>query len=234
MSERISCSRCEAVRDVELMEREETARVKGREVTFTSHFYRCTTCGEELQTAEQLDESLDAAREAYARQYETPSPERLAELRARYGASQKAFGLLLGFGEPTMNNYEKGSIPNPPNRLLLKLAENPVIFRAVYEENKNRIGATQRRRIEESEGYRAGETWYGMGSLYLNLSSEERSNLQSSAEQHGVTVARQVATVVSAQAENEISVSLAGARWSGAGSSGAISRTGNDWTEAAS
>jgi putative zinc finger/helix-turn-helix YgiT family protein len=197
------------------MEREETARVKGREVTFTSHFYRCTTCGEELQTAEQLDESLDAAREAYARQYETPSPERLAELRARYGASQKAFGLLLGFGEPTMNNYEKGSIPNPPNRLLLKLAENPVIFRAVYEENKNRIGATQRRRIEESEGYRAGETWGGMGSLYLQLSSEDRDKLQTSAARHGVTIAKQIATVVSYTPSAEVARLYEDARWSG-------------------
>jgi DNA-binding transcriptional regulator YiaG len=97
---------------------------------------------------------VETAREAYARLYASPSPRDLVSLRARYGASQKAFGVILGFGELTMNSYEKGAYPAPPNRLLLKLAADPGIFKAMYDINKERIGATQRRRIEKSEGYR--------------------------------------------------------------------------------
>lgn len=88
---------------------------------------------------------------------ESPSPEALVSLRARYNASQKAFGAILGFGELTMNSYESGSTPDSTNRLLLKLAADPLIFKAMYEINSGKIGALQRKRIEDSEGYRAAE-----------------------------------------------------------------------------
>ncbi|MFA6008116.1 MAG: hypothetical protein WC784_05785 [Candidatus Shapirobacteria bacterium] len=85
------------------------------------------------------------------------SPAELVALRARYNASQKAFGAILGFGELTMNSYEKGNMPNPTNRLVLRLAKDPYIFKAMYRLNSDKIGALQRKRIEESEGYRSAE-----------------------------------------------------------------------------
>lgn len=86
-----------------------------------------------------------------------PSPAELVALRARYNASQKAFGAILGFGELTMNSYEKGNTPNPTNKLLLELAKDSYIFKAMYRLNSEKIGALQRKRIEESDGYRAAE-----------------------------------------------------------------------------
>lgn len=58
-----------------------------------------------------------------------------------------------------MNSYEQGSIPDSANRLLLKLAINSVCFAEMYRINKDKIGLTQRKRIEESEGYSAGLSW---------------------------------------------------------------------------
>jgi len=55
MSERMSCPTCEAIRDVELIEREEQVTIKRREVSFVAHFYRCPTCGEEFEAPGQLD-----------------------------------------------------------------------------------------------------------------------------------------------------------------------------------
>ena len=162
MTEQMSCPTCETVRDVEPVERDETVTVKGRPVTFRARAWRCATCMTEFETPAQLDANLDAAREAYAKTYEAISAEQLVALRARYGASQKAFGFILGFGELTMNSYEQGAIPAPANRLLLKLAENPVHFRAMYEINHSRIGALQRRRIESSQGYRSAAGWKGL------------------------------------------------------------------------
>jgi len=106
-----------------------------------------------------------AAREAYARLYEAPSSDALVSLRARYNASQKAFGALLGFGELTMNGYESGGTPDSTNRLLLKLAADPYIFKAMYRINSGKIGAIQRRRIEESEGFKAASAWSGLEAL---------------------------------------------------------------------
>jgi len=159
MTIRLPCSRCATTRDIEVVEREEKVTIKGKEVSFVAHFSRCTTCGEEFEGPGQLDANLDAAREAHARLYESPAPEALVALRARYGASQKAFGSILGFGELTMNSYEQGGVPDPTNRLLIKLADDPSIFKAMYDINKSKIGAIQRRRIEESGGYQAALLW---------------------------------------------------------------------------
>lgn len=101
------------------------------------------------------------------------SPAELVALRACYNASQKAFGAILGFGELTMNSYEKGNTPNPTNRLLLELAKDPYIFKAMYRLNSAKIGALQRKRIEESDGYRSAETLgYRMQAEELGLCAE--------------------------------------------------------------
>jgi len=153
MSERRVCFSCEMERDFELIEQNETVTIKGRDVEFSASMYRCAVCGTDIETPEQLDANLLAAREAYSKQYETLSPDELVALRGAYNASQKAFGVLLGFGELTMNSYEKGNTPTSTNRLLLTLAADPYCFRKMYEINKSRIGATQRKRIESSPGF---------------------------------------------------------------------------------
>lgn len=99
------------------------------------------------------------------------SPEKIISIRESYNASQKAFGLILGMGELTINSYEQGkSIPMSSNRLLLHLSENPLIFFEMYERNKNKIGAIQRERIESSEGFKRYTKLGGLEKLYNNLS----------------------------------------------------------------
>jgi putative zinc finger/helix-turn-helix YgiT family protein len=191
MTEQLSCPNCEALRDVEKISRDETVSIKGREVTFRAEAYRCRICGEEFETPSQLDANLDAAREAYSRAYESFSPAELVTLRAQYGASQKAFGMILGFGELTMNTYEKGTLPDPPNRLLLKLADNPIHFRAMYQVNSSRIGALQRQRIEASEGYRSATGWQGLEALGVALTPVQREKIEACAEEEERTVVQQ-------------------------------------------
>ncbi len=158
MSNPLPCSRCGETRGIEIVMREEQVTIKGKEISFNAHYSRCLTCGDEFEAPGQLDANLDAAREAYARLYEAPPPEALIALRASYNASQKAFGTILGFGELTMNGYESGGTPDSTNRLLLKLAADPIIFKAMYVINSARIGVTQRRRIEESPGFKAASS----------------------------------------------------------------------------
>ncbi len=58
------CAMCEAVREVQLIERAETVTVKGQTITFTACFYKCLTCGEEFETHMQMAKNLAAARQA--------------------------------------------------------------------------------------------------------------------------------------------------------------------------
>jgi len=214
MSEKRMCFTCETERDVELVERKETVTIKGKEVEFIAVSYRCTVCGDEFETPEQLDANLEAAREAYAQRYESFSPEALVALRSSYNASQKAFGLLLGFGELTMNSYEKGSVPTSTNRLLLNLAGDPYCFRRMYELNKNRIGDTQRKRIESSAGFRETLHWERMDAVYHNLTADERGSIERRASNAGVSVSCIVANCVTETLKQDYVKLLAGARWS--------------------
>jgi len=214
MTTRFPCSRCATTRDIEVIEREEKVTIKGKEVSFVAHFSRCTTCGEEFEGPGQLDANLDAAREAYARLYESPAPEALVALRARYGASQKAFGTILGFGELTMNSYEQGGAPDPTNRLLIKLADDPSIFKTMYDINKGKIGAIQRRRIEESEGYRAALLWSGLDSLSRELTDLQRTKVEECALRNGRTLPEQVAFYVGDASFRDYSRLMEGITWS--------------------
>lgn len=214
MSNRLPCSRCGATRDVEFIERVEQVTIKGKEVSFNAHYSRCRTCGDEFEAPGQLDANLDAAREAYARLYEAPSPEALVSLRARYNASQKAFGVILGFGELTMNGYESGGTPDSTNRLLLKLAADPLIFKAMYTINSGKIGMTQRRRIEESPGFKAASPWDGLEALSRELTVLQRAKVEECALRAGRTVPEQVARYVGDSSFKDYSRLMEGISWS--------------------
>ena len=117
-----------------------------------------------------MDKNLIAAREAYELLEESVSPAKIIAIRESYNASQKAFGLILGMGELTINSYEQGkSIPVSSNRLLLHLSENPLIFFEMYERNKNKIGAIQRERIESSEAFKNYQKSGGLENLYRSF-----------------------------------------------------------------
>jgi putative zinc finger/helix-turn-helix YgiT family protein len=214
MSNRLPCSRCGVTRDIEIIERVEQVTIKGREVSFNAHYSRCLTCGDEFEAPGQLDANLDAAREAYARLYEAPSPEALVSLRARYNASQKAFGAILGFGELTMNGYESGGTPDSTNRLLLKLAADPLIFKAMYDINSSKIGMTQRRRIEESPGYKTASSWDGLEALSRELTELQRAKVEECATRAGRTIPEQVARYVGDSSFRDYSRLMEGIRWS--------------------
>jgi putative zinc finger/helix-turn-helix YgiT family protein len=204
MTEKKSCPACEVLRDAELIDRDEKATIKGREVSFVAHLYRCTRCGTEFEAPGQLDANLEAAREAYARLYESPTAEDIIKLRSGYGASQKAFGLILGFGELTINSYEHRSTPDPANRLLLRLAENPVFFRAMYARNRTRISALQRKRIEQSTLFRSAVAWTAVEALAARLTQIERSKVEARAKLLGVSVVDHLAASVRGAAAEDL------------------------------
>jgi putative zinc finger/helix-turn-helix YgiT family protein len=213
MNSRFSCPNCETIRDAEIVERQEQVTIKGREVTFKAQLTRCLTCGDEFDTPEQLDRNLEAAREAYARLYDAPTPEQLVTLRSRYGASQKAFGMILGFGELTMNCYEQGAAPSPPNRLLLKLAENPVYFRAMYDMNSGRIGAIQRQRVESSGEMQAAQSWKGLEALAGALTVVQREKIEACAVKTEKTVLELIKSYVSTASFKDYSNLMNDATW---------------------
>ena len=161
MIKEMVCYLCGVPRPMELVRSTETIEIHQHKITFEAEFYRCPVCGEEIEDLGQVDRNLAAAREVYDRLYATPTASELVVLREKYNISQKSLSTLLGFGETTMNSYESGaSVPQPPNRLLLKLVENPTVFREIYRLNKDKLSALQRRKIEDSVGWAEAKATY--------------------------------------------------------------------------
>ena len=151
---KMSCPYCEKVRDIEVVTREEQMEDNGVKFRYKIQQCLCKTCNKVFETADQMDANLIEAREAYQVATQTCTPSEIKNIRLKYNASQKAFGLILGMGELTINSYEQGkSIPNTTNRLLLQLSQDPYVFLKMYNINKMKIGDSQRKRIESSNAF---------------------------------------------------------------------------------
>lgn len=194
---KLSCPYCESVQEVKKIKRTENITINNINVTYNAVHYECNKCHEIFDSAQMLDDNLLAAREAYELLKSSVSPEKIIAIRESYNASQKAFGLILGMGELTINSYEQGkSIPMSSNRLLLHLSENPLIFFEMYERNKNKIGAIQRERIESSQAFKNCNKWGGLENLYNHLSEAEREAIENRTSISGSTIIHVVSDMI--------------------------------------
>ena len=174
---KMSCPYCEAIHNVKEIKRTESIVFKGKNVTYDAIHYECCNCHEIFDSAQMMDDNLLAAREAYELLEDSVSPAKIISIRESYNASQKAFGLILGMGELTINSYEQGkSIPVSSNRLLLHLSENPLIFFEMYERNKNKIG--------------------GLENLYNNLSDNEIEIIENRTSISGSSITHVVSDMI--------------------------------------
>ena len=194
---KMSCPYCEAIHDVQEIKRSGSIVIKGKNVTYNAVHYECCNCHEIFDSADMMDQNLLAAREAYELLESSVSPAKIIAIRESYNASQKAFGLILGMGELTINSYEQGkSIPMSSNRLLLHLSENPLIFFEMYERNKNKIGAIQRERIESSQAFKNCNKWGGLENLYNHLSETEREVIENRTSISGSSITHIITDMV--------------------------------------
>ena len=150
MIKKMSCPDCEKEVKVSEIQKETNVVINGKNVSFLAPMYKCSICGAEFQTMEQLEESLKLGKAAAEKKEDDLTPEKIISIREKYNASQKAFAIILGMGELTINKYEQGEKPSSSNRMLLLLSEDPACFYKMYEINKYKIGALQKEKIEHS------------------------------------------------------------------------------------
>lgn len=152
MIKEMSCPDCEKIVVVSEIRKETNVVIKGKNISFLVPMYKCSVCGSEFQTMEQLEESLKLGKQSAAYAENELTPEKIISIREKYNASQKAFAMILGMGELTINKYEQGEKPSSSNRMLLLLSQDPGCFYKMYEINKYKIGDVQKEKIEHSAG----------------------------------------------------------------------------------
>jgi putative zinc finger/helix-turn-helix YgiT family protein len=144
------CPSCRKTSPIRVESRKETYRVRGQDIEAMYPVSVCEICGLEFSTAEQADAGLKASYEIYRSRNEMLSPDEIVQLRNSYHASQKAFGLILGFGELTINTYEQGSLPAESHQKILALARDPAWFAAQFIKAKEALGPTQCKRVQSA------------------------------------------------------------------------------------
>jgi len=143
-----------ADREVTIESRQERLAVRDTDVEIRSRVAVCTACGEDVWDDELADETLSRAFDEYRHIHGLLSPDEMARIRSQWGLGQRAFSLLLGWGEISLHRYESGSIQDSAHDAQMRMAESPENIRILLEANGHRLTprqyATVLRRLEDA------------------------------------------------------------------------------------
>jgi putative zinc finger/helix-turn-helix YgiT family protein len=126
----------------------ETFPVRGEDIEVETEVAVCPECGEDLSIEELDILALEKAFAEYRLRHGLLSPEEIRQIRERYGLSQRAFALVLGWGEITVHRYEAGSLQDPAHDTQLRMAADPSNITLLLSTNGSRLTARQRARLE--------------------------------------------------------------------------------------
>jgi putative zinc finger/helix-turn-helix YgiT family protein len=137
-------------------ERRESVPVRGEAIEVPARVAVCPICGRELWLDEFEDDTLARAFAEYRLRHHLLQPGEMERIRTRWGLGQRAFSLLLGWGEITLHRYESGSLQDAAHDAQLRMAERADNIRILLESNGDRLTLRQRatieRRLREAEG----------------------------------------------------------------------------------
>lgn len=148
MSREEFCPKCEEYRPTKVVERQETYKVREKEITVPVKTEVCAACGEGLGSDEADRSILDAVHAEYRRQNDLLTPERIKSIRERYRLSQKSFAALLGMSEATINRYEQGGLQDPSHDTAMRACENPQVMQDLLWRRGSALSEWQRKRVE--------------------------------------------------------------------------------------
>lgn len=104
------------------------------EFTVPYRFYYCEDSGEGFTDPSLEDLNTSLVYNAYRAKHNIPTPEEIKKTREQYDLSALRIGEILGFGQNSYGQYERGEIPSIANSKLLKLAAEPGSFRQLVQD----------------------------------------------------------------------------------------------------
>lgn len=142
------CGVCMKDIEARVEERREMLLVRGEEIEVPARVALCPSCGEDVWSNEFDDETLARAFAEYRRRHRLLQTGEMTRIRQRWGLGQRAFSLLLGWGEITLHRYESGSLQDAAHDAQLRMAEKSENIRILLDANGDRLTRRQREAIE--------------------------------------------------------------------------------------
>ncbi|QPM68153.1 type II TA system antitoxin MqsA family protein [Atribacter laminatus] len=112
--------------------------MKGEPIEVLAQVAVCPQCNQDLYDDELDSQTQQSIFNQYRQKHGLLTSEEILRIREKYKLSQKAFSRLLGFGEVTIHRYELGSIQEKTHDLLIRQAEDAVLFIAGMRKTQKR------------------------------------------------------------------------------------------------
>lgn len=139
----IYCPKCDKRVETEI--KETMASLTVRKVGVRAHQLQaiCPNCGEMIADEEISRANLESAFAAYRVEEHLLLPEEIREAYAKYGLTQKSFGILLNLGGATLSRYEHGALQTKQIDAAIRQASQPENLLALLDEHVGEIPINQ-------------------------------------------------------------------------------------------
>lgn len=146
---RVKCYEC-GNEETKVITKNETLLVRGEDIEIESQIRVCVNCGNEIVDEELENDNLKRAYADYRKKFDVIEPEKIREIREKYGISQRSLGKILGWGEITIHRYETGAVPDLTHNKILKLIEDPEIIKTFVVNSQDKLPKATYARIIEN------------------------------------------------------------------------------------
>lgn len=136
----VFCENCR--KDVNYVEKEEymSAELKGETYNYYGKTATCDDCHNEIYVSEINDYNLIQLYNAFRKQHNIISLEKILEIPQKYSIGKRPLSLLMGWGEQTFTRYCDGDMPTKQYSEILKnIYEDPNYYLSILEANKNNL-----------------------------------------------------------------------------------------------
>lgn len=133
------CPICEEQREILIGVKPETFTIARDSIELESKVYRCTSCNEFFADTDTEEENFQKAYRKYRHNHGLLQPEDIKAIREKYGISQRAFGIILGWGAITLHRYESGALQDEAHNNDLLFVRDPTNFLLLFQKNKDKL-----------------------------------------------------------------------------------------------
>jgi putative zinc finger/helix-turn-helix YgiT family protein len=118
---RVLCTNCERMIDVERIFKKETFNVRGEPIEVEVEYTKCKECCDEVLNPAINPDPFVLAYRRYRLKHSLLQPEEINDWRKKHHLSQGELAKLTGIGIATLNRYENGALQNEAHERLLRL-----------------------------------------------------------------------------------------------------------------
>lgn len=134
------CEECQKMVVFTITERKNIIRkIRGEVIIVDEKVAVCSECGNDILNKPLDNENLKNSFKKFAETHDLISIDEIKRIRQKYNINQKLFSKSLGFGEITIQRYERGALPTKAFSQIIKQSDKPEKYLEILEQNKNKI-----------------------------------------------------------------------------------------------